>query len=109
MQHPSGSIVITGPSGTEPFSIDYREIQSITLIDDYNRGTKVSGVQNRHLYYGTFHNDVYGTYALCAVPSIRSAIEIRTKNGIILFNYESEKVTAALSTSLTEFVSEKQQ
>ena len=66
-------------------------------------------VQNRRLYYGTFHNDVYGTYALCAVPSIRSAIEIRTKNGIILFNYESEKVTAALSTSLTEFVSEKQQ
>ena len=97
-------IVITGPSGTEPFSI-----QSITLIDDYNSGTKVSGVQNRRLYYGTFHNDVYGTYALCAVPSIRSAIEIRTKNGIILFNYESEKVTAALSTSLTEFVSEKQQ
>ena len=71
--------------------------------------TKVSGVQNRRLYYGTFHNDVYGTYALCAVPSIPSAIEIRTKNGIILFNYESEKVTAALSTSLTEFVSEKQQ
>ena len=102
-------IVITGPSGTEPFSIDYREIQSITLIDNYNSGTKVSGVQNRRLYYGTFHNDVYGTYALCAVPSIPSAIEIRTKNGIILFNYESEKVTAALSTSLTEFVSEKQQ
>ena len=63
-------IVITGPSGTEPFSIDYREIQSITLIDNYNSGTKVSGVQNRRLYYGTFHNDVYGTYALCAVPSI---------------------------------------
>lgn len=33
-------IVITGPSGTEPFSIDYREIQSITLIDNYNSGTK---------------------------------------------------------------------
>jgi len=102
-------IVISGPSGTEPISINYNDIQSITLLDNYNVGTKLSGVKNRRLYYGTFENDTYGTYSLCAVPSISSIIEIRTENDIVLFNYESNKVTTALSASMTEFVSEKQQ
>lgn len=102
-------IVITGPSGTEPISIDYKSIQSITLLTEYSVGKKVSGVENRRLYYGVFENDTYGTYSLCAVPSISSVIEIRTEDGVILFNYESDKVTTALSDSMAEFVSEKQQ
>ncbi len=102
-------IVITGPSGTEPFSIDYKTIRSITLLTGYQAGTKVSGVENRRLYYGTFENDAYGTYSLCAVPSISPVIEIRTDDGVFLFNYESDKVTTTLSDSMAEFVQEKQQ
>ncbi|MCI7126902.1 MAG: PH domain-containing protein [Clostridium sp.] len=101
-------IVITGPETTEPISIAYQAIQSVTLLDHYTIGEKLSGIENRRLSYGTFKNDEYGIYSLCAVPSIASVIEIRTDHNVILFNYESEKVTAALSSSMADFVREKQ-
>lgn len=102
-------MVISGPDGTDPIVIDYQVIRSITLLDSYNAGNPVSGIAKKRLLYGRFHNDTYGEYELCVVPSISSAIEIRTDTGIFVFNHESQEVTVDLCSSLVDFVSRKQQ
>jgi hypothetical protein len=68
----------------------------------------ISGISQKGLYYGRYENNVYGEYFLCVIPSIQSSIEIRTDSEVIVFNYESEKVTAALSQALSDLVLEKQ-
>lgn len=102
-------LVISGPAGTEPLSADYQSIHSVTLLDDYTIGKAVSGAGQSRLNYGKYRNDIYGEYSLCVVPSIPIAIEIRTDSDIIVFNYESKEVTAALSQALTDLIAQKQQ
>ena len=105
-------MVISGPGGTEPISADYRSIRSVTLLDSYTAKKAVSGAASgsqNALHYGRYTNDAYGEYFLCAVPSIPVAIEIRTDSDVIVFNYESPEVTAALSQAILDLVAQKQQ
>ena len=102
-------MVISGPNGTVPIVIDYQSIRSVTLLDSYTAGEPVSGITKNRLLYGQFRNDVYGEYELCVIPSISSAIEIRTDAGVLIFNHESREVTEELCSSLNDFISGKQQ
>ena len=101
-------IVISGPAGTDVIAADYQSIRSVTLLKSYEAGDMISGISQKGLYYGRYENNVYGEYFLCVIPSIQSSIEIRTDSEVIVFNYESEKVTAALSQALSDLVLEKQ-
>lgn len=101
-------MVISGPAKTVPISVSYQSIRSVTLLDSYNTGIEISGISEDGLNYGRYRNDIYGEYSLCVVPSIPVAIEIRTDSDVIVFNYESMEITAALTRSLEDFISQKQ-
>lgn len=101
-------LVISGPAGTDAITADYQSIRSVVLLESYQAGNMISGISQRGLFYGRFENEAYGEYFLCAAPSIKNSIEIRTDSEIILFNYESEEVTASLSQALNDLVLEKQ-
>ncbi len=97
-------LILTGPVGTEKISVIYDKIQSIALIENYKAGELTAGIKKKNLLYGKFKNQVYGEYFLCVLPTVSNAIEIQTDSFVVVFNYESEDVTAALCDALIELV-----
>ena len=73
----------------------------------YEVGTMISGKSDRLLYYGVFQNELYGEYLLCVRPSVENAIRINMEDQMVIFNYESEEVTAELCDTMEDFIAEK--
>lgn len=100
-------MIINGPRNTSAISVDYDDIADLQEIPSYSKGTLVSGLDNNLISYGTFQNEEYGEYTLCATPSIPNAIKIMTQEGhIILFNYESEEVTSRMVEAIQEYMNQ---
>lgn len=86
-------------------TIPYDNIVKLELVELTNVGTAVSGDENRKYYWGTWENDTWGQYTLCASKKINNAILITTTNkDFLVFNYESKETTEAMLKMFTELL-----
>ena len=90
------SLFITAPENYT-HKVAYDEIIHFELIDKFDPGTLISGGENRKYQWGTWKNDTWGEYALCASKQIDNALILSLSNGeLLVLNYESKQFTAAL-------------
>ena len=88
--------------------IPYEEIDSLALTDLPEPGTVIDGSETRTLCCGTWKNETYGEYTLCADPGIGKCIVIRMKTGdVYVINYENSDSTAQLHQMFTDLLRSK--
>lgn len=107
-QYEEDRMILTGPSGA-PFSVElkYEEILSVSEITELETGTNLSGINTEQCWFGTWENDCYGTYTLCASPSFSDYIVLETADGVVVCNYESADATQHMYTALLELLEAK--
>lgn len=101
------AVVATAP---EHFShtVNYDDITNLELVDEFDPGTMISGGETRKLYWGTWKNDIWGEYTLCASKKIDNALLVTSSNGeLLVLNYENEKTTEALLTLFSDLVANR--
>ena len=99
--------VVTAP---EHFShtVNFDDITNLELVDDFDPGTMIAGGETRKLYWGTWKNDIWGEYTLCASKKIDNALLVTSSNGeLLVLNYENEKTTEALLTLFSDLVANR--
>ena len=99
------SMTITGPDGA-PFAVtvSYEDILSVSQTDSLEIGTRLEGLSTDSCRFGTWENESYGSYTLCAVPSISNYIVLETREGMVAFNYESADTTSRLYAALLDLL-----
>ncbi|MCC8065198.1 MAG: hypothetical protein LIO70_08960 [Clostridiales bacterium] len=87
--------------------VAYADIQSITLEElPDSFGTCVDGKEGRNYSYGVWQSDTWGDYILAAKTSLTQVIVIETEEQTVVFNYESDDVTAQLYEHFLEETTE---
>lgn len=98
------AITVTAPESYS-YAVNYDDIADVTLVDEFDAGTAVSGSENRSYYWGAWENDVWGEYTLCASKKIDNALVITCTDGSrLVVNYESESTTASLLELVNELL-----
>jgi len=83
----------------EEHTFVYAETESIELLDnleEFDRGTMISGNESRRCVSGTFQNEAFGEYELHTLTKLDNYIVVKSSNGVLVFNIESDETTAAL-------------
>lgn len=101
------AITVTAPE-SYTHAVNYDDIADVSLVDEFDAGTAVSGSENRRYYWGTWENNVWGEYTLCASKKIDNALVITTTSGDhLVVNYESESTTASLLELVNELLASR--
>ena len=88
--------------------IPYDEIESLELAELPDKGTLIEGIEKRTLCCGTWKNDTFGEYTLCADPRIENCIVIRMESGdVYVMNYENSDSTNQLHQMFTDLLRSK--
>lgn len=88
--------------------IPYNQIESLELTGLPDPGTVIDGSEKRNLCCGTWKNNTFGEYTLCADPRIEACIVIRMKSGdVYVINYENSDSTEQLHQMFTELLRSK--
>ena len=94
---------ITDPSNNA-FTVIYAEITALDLVKHPNYGECLSGKKTSSWIYGTWKNDEWDTYTLCASAATSLCIVMQTQQETIVISYESDEITSALFHSLKELI-----
>ena len=80
-------------SSGDSFDIKYRDILSVTEIQDLDLGKYVSGIETKRYKFGVWDNDEFGEYNLCIYANVVHYIVVETSDGVFVLNFESEDAT----------------
>jgi len=84
-------------------TVRYDETKSFTFVEDLDLGTMVEGQDTDKYKTGTWENDSYGTYLLCANGDVKCYVVAEMTDGTYkVFNYESADTTENLAPALQE-------
>ena len=101
------SLTVTGPKKYS-FTVDYDQIASLELVELTDAGTMISGGENRSYYWGSWENDTWGRYTLCAAKKTDTAILITMQNdALLVFNYQGDDTTVSISQMFTELLAHR--
>lgn len=95
------TLQIHTPDG-QVYRIPYDQIEGMTLLEDPDFGTCISGDSTKKLRYGVWENAFIGKYILCAYRSFDTIIQITTTEKTYWIGYESEETTRILYQSFLE-------
>jgi hypothetical protein len=102
------ALTLTGPDeGSVPVVINYEEIRSLSLTDDLDLGTFVDGANTTNCQFGTWENEQFGQYTLCALPSVKTYLVMDTEDGIVVLNCESANTTSHLCEAIQGLLDEQ--
>lgn len=109
-QFGEAGMTVTGPEDA-PFAVElsYKDIISVSEAGELDTGDNLTGVCTDKCWFGTWKNEAYGEYTLCALPSVSQYIVLETTDGVVVCNYQSADATRSLYTALVEWLEEKQQ
>lgn len=101
-------MTITGPEGAPaPVTLAYTDICAISLRSNLELGSREEGLDNSSCRFGTWRNEEFGRYTLCAGPELPEYIVLETKQGYVAFNYQDTDATAHLHKALVELLESK--
>ncbi len=86
------------------FAVSYDKVDSITYLDSYEGGLRVSGFGSPRLVMGRFESPEYGYYTCYAYTGCESGILLRNGEDILIISAETEAETRALYASLLESI-----
>ena len=86
-------------------NIPYDMIERAELTALPEAGTVVSGRDDMTIRYGTWNNDLYGEYYICADLAAENCITVHLKDGrVFLFSRLSAEETAGLFDTLQTYL-----
>ncbi|MGN0967695.1 MAG: hypothetical protein ACI4O3_00380 [Oscillospiraceae bacterium] len=101
------SLTVSGP-GKYSFTVDYDQIAKMELVELADPGTMLSGGENRSYYWGSWENEVWASYTLCASKKIDTALKITTRDGdLLVFNYQDDDTTASILEMFTQLLAHR--
>jgi hypothetical protein len=89
------------------FEIKYKDIHSVTEIQDLELGNYVSGSQTNQFKFGVWKNSRFGEYDLCIYTNVTRYIVIETKDRTYVLNFESADATESLYKAFQELLQTK--
>ena len=100
-------LTVDGPEGFL-FSADLAQLESISYSEEVEVGACISGGEKYGYRYGTWENNEFGQYQLCARTKSTGHIVLVTVNGEILaFNVEDNDTTQEFYRALKQLMSEE--
>ena len=97
---------ITGLDGvTHTFVYAESELELRDGLKDYlasEKGELVAGEETKRVCSGTYRNDAFGEYQLHVQTKLSNYIVVHDKNGVLVFNLESNDTTKELYNYITE-------
>lgn len=104
-QFTSDSVTLTGPDNAPaPITVSYDTILSVYELSELELGTNLSGLNTAACQFGTWENDLFGTYTLCAYSSVTEYMVIQTSDGTVVCNYESADATQHMYTAFLDLL-----
>jgi hypothetical protein len=100
------ALTIAG-AGNTSYTISYADIQVVKLVYSPDYGYCVKGGTKHTYAYGTWTNEVWGRYRLCADTKIDACIVIVGADGVFVFNYTSIETTEDFEKKFVEYLAEK--
>lgn len=101
------ALTIGGPKKLSVI-VEYDRIAGLELVELADTGTLVSGGENRSYSWGTWENDTWGRYTLCAAKKADTAILITTQDGeSLVFNYQDDDTTTSIFQMFTELLAHR--
>ena len=95
-------------SSGDSFDLGYKDILSVTEIQDLVPGQYVSGIATKAYNFGVWENSEFGEYNLCIYANVDHYIVVRTSNNIFVFNFESADATDGFYKAFLEFLQTRQ-
>lgn len=89
---------------TQVFRLPFADMIDMQLVQSPDLGHCLNGQETASWRCGTWENDAWGRYVLCASKACTDCIVLRTNSGIYALSYESDDVTAALYESLKALI-----
>ena len=80
-------------SSGESFDIRFKDILSVTEIQDLDLGNYISGTETKRCKCGVWSNRRFGEYNLCIYADVMRYIVVETSNGVFVLNLEGEDET----------------
>ena len=85
----------------EDLTVGYNEVDSVELVEDFDRGTRVYGFGGSKLLMGTFESDTYGKYTLYAYTKCDYGVVVRSGEKTLIITgkdkVETEKIYEKLN------------
>ena len=85
----------------EDLTVGYDEVDSVELVEDFDRGTRVYGFGGSKLLMGTFESDTYGKYTLYAYTKCDYGVVVRSGEKTLIITgkdkVETEKIYEKLN------------
>ena len=98
------ALTVSGPQKFS-FTVDYDQIADLELVELTDPGALISGGENRSYYWGSWENDAWGAYTLCAAKKIDTAILLTTRDGeYLVFNYQDGDTTQSMLQMFRELL-----
>lgn len=97
------ALTISGPSDApSPVEVEYEDIRSVSEITELDAGTNLDGLCTDQCWFGTWQNEAYGDYTLCAYPNASGYVVLETAEGIIICSDENASKTQKIYTTLQD-------
>ncbi len=100
------NFAIQGVQG-DPIFVFYRDVRSVEERSQLDKGTVLNGTDTGRVWSGAYSNSEFGEYSLHAYVKVKKYIVVRYKDGVLVFNGNSEKDTDTLYSSLLEMTKKK--
>ena len=101
------ALTVNGPQKFS-FTVDYDQITDLELVELTDPGTILSGGENRSYSWGSWENDAWGRYTLCAAKKIDTAIRLTTRDGeYLVFNYQDDDTTQSILQMFKELLAHR--
>jgi hypothetical protein len=95
-------------SSGDTFDLRFKDILSVTEIQDLNLGKYVSGTDTKRYRFGIWDNDKFGEYKLCIYANVTRYIVVKTSNNIFVFNIESADATDSFYKAFQDLLQSSQ-
>lgn len=103
MQWAEDRLTITDPGG-DVYVLPYSDILSVEFVADWDEGVCLSGDSSAFYHYGTWQNDLVGTYQLYASTSCKGCMLLTTASVPVAISYESDSTTSALCEGILDLL-----
>ena len=87
----------------EDLTVGYNEVDSVELVEDFDRGTRVYGFGGARLLMGTFESDTYGKYTLYAYTKCDYGVVVRSGEKTLILTGKDKTETEEIYEKLNLF------
>lgn len=87
----------------EDLTVGYNEVDSVELVEDFDRGTRVYGFGGSKLLMGTFESDTYGKYTLYAYTKCDYGVVVRSGEKTLIITGKDKAETEKIYEKLNLF------